>query len=60
MWEGKDPDVRSRGGSRESDIQLTMREDGFGQVHTNIGDSLPLCLVDRHGKTEPNGKLLPL
>jgi hypothetical protein len=37
-----------------------MGEHRFRQIHTNIGDSLPLSLVYCHGKTESDRELLPL
>jgi hypothetical protein len=37
-----------------------MREHRLRQVNTGIQDSLPLCLVDRHGEAEPNRELFPL
>jgi len=37
-----------------------MQEHLFWQVHPNIRDNLPLCLVDGHGEAELNGELLSL
>lgn len=37
-----------------------MRENRLGQVDSDIRNSLPLCLFDRHGEAEPDRKLLSL
>jgi hypothetical protein len=38
--------------------RATYREHWFGQVHTNIRNSLTLCFVNRHCKAKPYKKLL--
>ena len=59
-WEGKDLNIRSWRGFRHRNVQLTVREHRCGQVHTHVRDSLALWLVDRHGKAQPDRKLLSL
>lgn len=53
-------DITSSGGSRQCHIELTMGEHRLRQVHTSIWNCLSLCLIDCHGKAEPDKKLLSL
>ena len=53
-------DVLGRSRSGESDIQLTMREDRFSKVETDVIECLTLRFVDSHRESELNGKLTAL
>ncbi len=53
-------DVLWGGTVREYNIQLTMIEDWFVQVDSNLLDSLTLKLIDCHCKCQLYGELLPV